>query len=99
MSDAPPSVRFDWQWPAAVVYAVAFVVLGVLVGLGKLHPEALLAMATWLAPGPYQAARTALTNTSTVHTETTRTVVTAPPPSPASAPTPIPVSVDDEAKE
>ena len=47
-------MKLDWQWPAAVVFAVVFAVLGALVFTGKLHPEALLAMLTWLAPGPWQ---------------------------------------------
>lgn len=44
----------DWQWPAAAVFAVVFATLGALVYCGKIHPEALLAMLTWLAPSPYQ---------------------------------------------
>lgn len=47
-------MKLDWQWPAAVVFAVVFAVIGALVFTGKLAPEALLAMLTWLAPGPYQ---------------------------------------------
>ena len=48
-------LKLDWQWPPAIVFASVFVVLGVLVAMGKLHPEVLLAALTWLAPGPYQA--------------------------------------------
>lgn len=47
-------MKIDWQWPAAVVFAVVFATLGVLVFTGKMHPEVLLAALTWLAPGPYQ---------------------------------------------
>ncbi len=48
-------VKLDWQWPAAVVFAVVFAVVGFLVYTGKLHAEVLLAAITWLAPAPYQA--------------------------------------------
>lgn len=44
----------DWQWPAAVVFAVVFATLGALVYFGKLHTEVLLALLAWLAPSPYQ---------------------------------------------
>jgi hypothetical protein len=46
--------RISWQWPAAVVFAVVFAVLGGLVFTGKMHPEALMALLAWLAPSPYQ---------------------------------------------
>lgn len=49
--------RIDWQWPAALVFAVVFAVVGALVYTGRLHPEALMAMLTWLAPGPWQPAK------------------------------------------
>lgn len=45
----------DWQWPAAVVFAVVFAVLGILVYTGKLHAEVLTALLAWLIPSPYQA--------------------------------------------
>jgi len=48
------NLRLDWQWPPALLFAVVFITLGVLVALGKLHVEVLLAALTWLAPGPYQ---------------------------------------------
>lgn len=47
-------IKVDWQWPAASVFATVFAVLGALVYAGKIHPEALLAMLTWLAPAPYK---------------------------------------------
>ena len=45
--------RIDWQWPAATVFSVACATLGFLVYSGKLHPEILTALLTWLAPGPW----------------------------------------------
>lgn len=47
-------MKFDWQWPAAVVFSVVFATLGVLVFTGKMHVEVLLAALAWLAPAPYQ---------------------------------------------
>lgn len=47
-------MKIDWQWPAVMVFCVVFIVLGVLVALGKLHTEVMIAMLTWLAPGPWQ---------------------------------------------
>lgn len=46
--------KFDWQWPPAVIFCVVFLVIGYLVHAGRLHPEALMAILTWLAPSPYQ---------------------------------------------
>lgn len=54
-------MKLDWQWPAAVVFAVVFAVIGALVFTGKLHPEALLSMLTWLAPGPWQTPKDQVT--------------------------------------
>lgn len=45
-------MRINFQWPQATMFSISFVVLGVLVYLGKLHPEVLLAQMTWLAPSP-----------------------------------------------
>ena len=50
-------MKLDWQWPAAIVFAIVFLVLGALVYTGKVHVEALLAMLTWLAPSPYQSTK------------------------------------------
>lgn len=45
-------MRIEWQWPAAVVFAVVFVSLSALVYTGKMQPEALLALLAWLIPSP-----------------------------------------------
>jgi hypothetical protein len=47
-------VKFDWQWPPAVLFSIVFVVIGALVYAGKVQASALLALLAWLAPGPYQ---------------------------------------------
>lgn len=46
--------RFDWQWPAAVVFSVVFSVVGVLVWVGKLPPDAIVLLMAWLVPSPMQ---------------------------------------------
>lgn len=48
-------MKLDWQWPAALVFSVVCATVGFLVYTGKLHPEAMLIVLTWLAPAPYQA--------------------------------------------
>ena len=48
-------MKLNFQWPAAVVFAVAFATLGVLVWAGKMPHEALAALLTWLIPSPFQA--------------------------------------------
>jgi hypothetical protein len=48
-------MKLDWQWPAAVVFCVAFAALSGLVYFGKIHPEALTALLAWLIPSPFQA--------------------------------------------
>jgi len=68
--------KFDWQWPAALVFSVVFLVLGALVYAGKLHIEVLLAALTWLAPGPWQKAGAPGGSV----TQTTTTEVVAPSP-------------------
>ena len=47
-------MKFDWQWPAVVIFVVVFLTLGALVYLDKVHVEVLLGMLAWLAPAPYQ---------------------------------------------
>lgn len=67
-------MKLDWQWPAAFVYGITFVGLTLLVYAGKFHPEVMLSMLTWLAPGPWQK-----TNQSGGSiTQTTTTEVVAP---------------------
>jgi hypothetical protein len=46
-------MKLDWQWPAALVFSVVFMTTGALVYLGKLHPEILVGMLTWLIPAPW----------------------------------------------
>lgn len=48
------NLRFDFQWPAAVIFTATIATLGALVYLGKLSPEVLMALVAWLIPGPYQ---------------------------------------------
>ena len=47
-------MKIDFQWPAAMVFSVAFATLGVLVYFGKMPHEALAALLTWLIPSPFQ---------------------------------------------
>jgi hypothetical protein len=80
-------IKVDWQWPAAAVYSIAFLTIGGLVALGKVNETALLALVTWLAPGPWQAKGAPPIGTTIVsdtHVEKT----TAPPPAT------IPVTID-----
>lgn len=71
-------MKFDWQWPAAVVFAAVFLTLGALVYSGKLHPEVLMGVLMWLAPGPWQKANTTGSMTTTTSTE----IVVPDPPKP-----------------
>ena len=48
-------MKLDFQWPAAVVFSVAFVTLGARVFLGQMPHEALAALLTWLIPSPFQS--------------------------------------------
>ena len=48
-------MKLNFQWPAAVVFSVAFATLGALVWAGKMPHEALAALLTWLIPSPFQA--------------------------------------------
>lgn len=45
-------MKIDWQWPAAVVFAVVFVCVSGLVYLGKVPPDALGYLLAWLIPSP-----------------------------------------------
>lgn len=47
-------MRFDWQWPAAFVFATVFLALTVLVYFGKVPAVMLTALLAWLIPSPYQ---------------------------------------------
>jgi hypothetical protein len=70
-------MKFDWQWPAATVFSAVFLVLGGLVYSGRLHPEVLMGVLMWLAPGPWQAKPSGSSVTTTTSTE----IVAAAPPS------------------
>ena len=48
------AMKFDWQWPAVVIFVSVFLTLGALVYFDKVHAEILLGMLAWLAPAPYQ---------------------------------------------
>lgn len=50
-------MKIDFQWPAAMVFSVAFVTLGALVYFGKMPHEALAALLTWLIPSPFQSTK------------------------------------------
>lgn len=52
-------MKTDWQWPAAMVFAVTCLTIGGLVYVGKLHPEAMMALLTWLAPTPFPSTKVA----------------------------------------
>lgn len=49
--------KLDLQWPAALMFTVAFVVIGGLVYTAKIHTEALFALLAWLVPGPTLGAK------------------------------------------
>lgn len=48
-------IKIEWQWPAAAVYCVTCLTLGILVFEGKVPPAAMAALVTWLVPAPWQA--------------------------------------------
>ncbi len=47
-------MKFDWNPAAAAVYVATLAAVTYLVSTGTLHTEALMALLTWLAPGPWQ---------------------------------------------
>lgn len=46
--------KLDWQWPAAIVFAVVFISLAALTYTGKVPASALLSLLAWLVPSPAQ---------------------------------------------
>jgi hypothetical protein len=46
------TMKFDFQWPHAVVFATVTLVLGGLVYVGKLPADTLSVLLAWLVPSP-----------------------------------------------
>lgn len=48
-------MKLDWQWPAAVVFSIVFLTIGILVYFNKISHDALYGLLVWLIPSPMQA--------------------------------------------